>query len=62
MSRDLVHELNNSMPAAFHADLGTTIQTIAVQFNALLAKLDADTGVTATDYAATLRITPLTER
>ena len=62
MSRDLVHELNRSLPAASHAALGTNIQTLATQFNALLAKLDADVGVTSTDYVSTLRIAPLTEQ
>lgn len=32
------------------------IHMLAAQFNALLAKLDADVGVTDTDFAATLKI------
>jgi hypothetical protein len=62
MTRDLIHELNRSMPAAAHAALGTNLETIATQFNALLAKLDADAGITDTDYAATLALKPLSEQ
>lgn len=41
MSRDLIHELDQSMPAAKHAQLGTTLQALILGHNAMLAKLDA---------------------
>jgi hypothetical protein len=41
MSRDLIHELDHSMPAATHAALGTKFQALIVGLNAVLAKLDA---------------------
>lgn len=41
MSRDLVKELDHSMPAAAHALLGTNLQALIVGQNAILAKLDA---------------------
>lgn len=41
MSRDLVKELDHSMPAATHALLGTNLQALIVGHNAILAKLDA---------------------
>lgn len=41
MSRDLVKELDHSMPAAAHALLGTNLQALIVGHNAMLAKLDA---------------------
>lgn len=41
MARDLVHELDHSMPAAFHAKLGVTLQALILGHNAILAKLDA---------------------
>ena len=52
-------ELNRCMPAASHAQLGdvlndllTGYNDLAAKHNALLAKLDADAGVTDTNYAA----------
>lgn len=54
--------LNRSMPAAKRAKLGDVLNDMIVAHNALLAKLDADTGVASTDYAATLRVKTLTER
>lgn len=41
MARDLIHELDHSMPAAAHAQLGTTLQNLIANFNAVLAKMDA---------------------
>ena len=41
MARDLIHELDASMPASTHAKLGTTLQALIVGHNAILAKLDA---------------------
>lgn len=37
-------------------DGATDLETMRVQFNALLAKLDTDAGVTSTDYASTLGV------
>lgn len=51
-------ELNRSMPAAARAALGTKLRELIEKHNALLVKLDADGGVTATNFAATLSITP----
>jgi hypothetical protein len=52
-------ELDRSMPAAFKAKLGTTIYALIDLCNkqnavikALVAKLNADAGVTDTDYTA----------
>lgn len=59
---NLKDELNRCMPAAAHAKLGDLLDEIITKHNALLAKLDADTGVAATDHASTLRIAPLAER
>lgn len=59
---NLKDELNRCMPAAANAKLGDLLDEIAVKHNALLAKLDADAGVAATDHVSTLRIAPLAER
>jgi hypothetical protein len=59
---NVVDELNRSMPAAKKVSLGTMLKDLAEKHNALLAKLDADTGVASTDYAATLRVKPPAER
>lgn len=37
------------------------IMELQSQMNALLAKLDVDTGVASTNYAATLSVHPITE-
>jgi len=55
-------ELNRCMPAAANAKLGDLLDEIIAKHNALAAKLDADAGVTDTNYASTLRIAPLAER
>ena len=54
--------LNRSMPAAHEAQLGTVIKDLITALNALLAKLDADVGVTGTDYASTLVVKTLESR
>jgi hypothetical protein len=59
---NLQDELNRMNPSASHAKLGDLLTEIIADHNALLAKLDADTGVAATDYLSTLRIAPLSER
>ena len=57
-------QLNRCMPAAGKAKLGNVLtdlitqhNALVVKFNALLAKLDADGGVTDTNYAATEGVT-----
>ena len=52
MSRDLVHELDHSMPAAAHAQLGTTLQALITGHNAVLAKLDTAGAATVTTTLA----------
>lgn len=61
-ARNLKDELNRMAPAAAHAKLGDLVDEIITKHNALAAKLDADAGVTGTDYASTLGITALSER
>jgi hypothetical protein len=52
MSRDLVRELDHSMPAAFHAKLGATLQTVITNFNKVLTKLDTAGAATVTTTLA----------
>jgi len=52
MARDLIHELDHGMPAAAHAQLGTTLQSLIVSHNAVLAKLDAAGAATVTTTLA----------
>lgn len=59
---NLRDELNRMNPASNHAMLGDLLEEIITKQNALVAKLDADAGVTDTNYAATLRIVPLANR
>lgn len=54
--------LNRAMPANARVQLGDVVDDLITQHNALLAKLDADVGVTGTDYAATLKVMALAER
>lgn len=49
-------------PAAAHAKLGDVLNDLITKHNALLVKLDADTGVNATDYTATLAVITLPNR
>lgn len=60
--RNLADELNRMAPAAAHAKLGDVVAELITKHNALCAKLDADAGVTSTDYASTLGITALADR
>lgn len=62
VNRNLEDMLNRMTPAAAYAKLGTMLNEIVKSQNALLVKLDADTGVASTDYAATLRVKTLEER
>lgn len=68
---DKVNQLNKAMPATNNVMLGTAMEQLQQNFNALLLKLDADfdannTAVTnATfeeNYSATLAVTPISQR
>jgi len=59
---NLKDELNRMNPAASHAKLGDLLDEIITKHNTMVAKLDADAGVTDTNYAAALKIAPLSER
>ena len=54
--------LNRMNPAAQRAALGDVVQELIDQHNALCTKLDADVGVTDTDYVSTLGIQNLNDR
>lgn len=54
--------LNRAMPANARVQLGDVVDDLITKHNALLAKLDADVGVTGTDYVATLNVKTLAER
>lgn len=45
-------QLNRMNPTAFDAKLGDLLNDLITKHNALLAKLDADAGVTDTNYTA----------
>lgn len=62
VDRNLEDMLNRMAPAAAYAKLGTAFNELIKSHNAMLAKLDADAGVTDTNYVATLRVKPLEER
>jgi hypothetical protein len=57
--RDHTDELNRLAPAAFNAQMGTVLADLVAKHNALCVKLDADTGVAATNHAATLSVVQL---
>lgn len=50
-------DLNQKPTRASRDALAAIIVNLVNQHNALLAKLDADVGVTDTDYASTLTVT-----
>ena len=59
LRRNVQDELNRSSPAADHAKLGNVLADLVAQVNAqravitaLVAKLNADAGVTDTNYSA----------
>lgn len=54
--------LNRAMPANARVQIGDVVDDLIAKHNALLAKLDADVGVTGTDYVATLKVKTLAER
>lgn len=60
--RSAVDMLNRMTPAAAYVKLGEIVEELIAKHNALCAKLDADAGVTSTDYKATLGIVELQER
>lgn len=60
--RDLEDILNRMNPGAAHVQLGTVLKELLASHNALLAKLDADAGITDEDYEATLALTELADR
>lgn len=61
-SRNAVDMLNSAMPTADYVKLGTIMDELITKHNALCAKLDADAGVTDTNYASTLGIATLQSR
>ena len=60
--RNLQNELNRMAPAAAHVKLGDVVNDLITNFNAALAKLDADAGVTDTNYAALYAVKTLVNR
>lgn len=62
MARNKQKELNSVTRATDRAKLGDLLQELIDKYNALCAKLDADVGVTDTNYAATLGMTDINAR
>ena len=60
--RSAVDMLNRMTPAAAYVKLGEILDELVTKHNALCAKLDADAGVTDTNFAATLGIATLQSR
>ena len=58
----LKNRLNKVSPTEKLIKLGDLLDDLITQHNALLAKLDADAGVTDTNYAATLGVKALDKR
>ena len=54
--------LNRDMPANARVQLGDVIDELITKHNAAMAKLDADAGVTDTNYTTLYRVAPLAER
>lgn len=52
-------QLNRCMPAAADVKLGDKLAEIIANHNAAMAKLDADAGVTDTNYSALYAVKPL---
>lgn len=59
---DFKNLLNKITPGANRAKLGDITDDLITKHNALCAKLDADAGVTDTNYVATLKVQTLAER
>lgn len=62
VQRNLQDELNRMAPAAAHAKLGDIVNDLIAKHNAVCAKLDADAGVSGTNYASLHNVTPLSSR
>lgn len=60
--KDLAKNVDRSSTATFDAKLGTTVDELVVAFGKLLAKLDADAGVTDTTYTSLLKVKRFSER
>ncbi len=60
--RDAKELLNNICPSTDYLKLGNLLDEMITKHNALCAKLDADAGVTDTNYTATLGIGTLQSR
>lgn len=61
-NRNLKDELNRMNPAAAHVKLGDVLDELITKHNAAMAKLDADAGVTDTNYSALYKVATLAER
>jgi hypothetical protein len=61
-TRDAVSMVNNMVPVADYIKLGNVLNDLITNHNALCAKLDADAGVTDTNYTALLGIATLQSR
>jgi hypothetical protein len=55
-------QLNRMNPAAADAKLGDVLNDLITKFNAVLVKLDADAGVTDTNYSSLNKVTDLESR
>lgn len=60
--RNLKTDLNRMSPAAARVKLGDVIDELIIAHNSAMAKLDADAGVTDTNFVATLSVKTLSER
>lgn len=60
--RNLQKELNKMNPVADHAKLGDILNDLITKHNAVCAKLDADAGVTDTNFTALHAVTTLANR
>lgn len=58
----LKSRLNKGSPNAAEVKLGDLLDELITKHNALLAKLDADAGVTDTNYVATQSVKTLESR
>ena len=56
VGQDLEDLLNRCMPVAQRAKLGSVLYDLINSHNALLKKLDLDTGVGSTDHVSTLSV------
>ena len=62
MAKNVQDELNRCMPAAADARLGDIINDLITAHNAVCVKLDADAGVTDTNYTALYAVATLQSR